>query len=298
MINYYPLDISKKKEIDSIFSKNEQNTSDFSFSNLFAWSDQFLSEFAIIDNTFFLKTNCYPNKSCYMFPIGNMDLRNAIELILDDAKERNNFSKMLGITYEMWEKINFIFPDFFTYTPDRNLFEYVYLSEQLISLKGSKLQSKRNHINRFKKENPSWYYKRINKINEINQCIAMLNVWEKSEEKRLSVSQYAEYNAVKKMLDNYEKLNLIVAAIFVNDKIIAFSIGEPLNKDTFVVHCEKAFTSIHGAYTIINQQFIENEASDFKYINREEDLGIDGLRKAKTSYIPTFLIQKGICRIK
>lgn len=293
MIDFLPINIDHRDEIIKIISKNEQETSDFSFANLFAWSDKFLSVFAIIENSFFAKTNCCSDKSCYMFPIGEMDLKKAVPMLLDDAKERNHKFSMIGITQEMWEQINSIFPNKFSYFPDRNLSEYVYLSENLINLKGSKLQSKRNHINNFKKENPSWYYKRINDKNGINECLKMLNSWEVSEKERLSASQYAEYYAVKKMLENYEELFLTVAAIFVDNNIVAFTIGERLNKDTFIVHCEKAYTNIKGTYTIINQQFIENEASNFTYVNREEDLGIEGLRKAKNSYYPIKLIQKG-----
>jgi hypothetical protein len=100
------------------------------------------------------------------------------------------------------------------------------------------------------------------------------------------------------MLDNFEYLGLRGGLICVDNKIAAFSIGEPLTEDTVVVHVEKAFTSIHGAYTIINQQFAENEVAGFTYINREEDMGIDNLRQAKLSYQPDILLEKFNARFK
>ena len=100
------------------------------------------------------------------------------------------------------------------------------------------------------------------------------------------------------MLENFDYLNLKGGLICVDGNIAAFTIGEELTEDTFIVHVEKAFTDIHGAYTIINQQFIENDASEYKYINREEDMGIENLRKAKLSYHPDILLEKYVARFK
>ena len=107
-----------------------------------------------------------------------------------------------------------------------------------------------------------------------------------------------DVQAVNLMLDNFDYLGLKGGLICVNGNIAAFTIGEQLTKDTFVVHVEKARTDIHGAYTIINQQFVENEMSEFTYVNREEDLGIENLRKAKMSYHPDILLEKSVARLK
>ena len=176
--------------------------------------------------------------------------------------------------------------------------DYIYTSEKLIHLKGKKLQSKRNHINRFMREN-EWKYKTLTGNPElVRECKSMLDKWMaiNSEDKDPSID-YDDF-ATKIMLENFEYLNLKGGLICVNNEIAAFSIGEVLTKDTVVVHVEKAFTSIHGAYTIMNQQFVINEAADFLYINREEDMGVENLRKAKLSYQPDILLEKYNARFK
>ena len=96
----------------------------------------------------------------------------------------------------------------------------------------------------------------------------------------------------------FEELELVGGVLKIDGEIVAFAIGEPLSKDTFVVHIEKAFASIQGAYPMINQQFVEHECMKYKYVNREEDTGSEGLRKAKLSYRPAYLIEKGIVKEK
>ena len=92
----------------------------------------------------------------------------------------------------------------------------------------------------------------------------------------------------------FKELELTGGILRVDGQIVAFTIGEPICSDTFVVHIEKAFPDVQGAYTMINQQFVEHECMDYKYVNREEDTGDEGLRKAKRSYRPVFMVEKGV----
>ena len=95
-----------------------------------------------------------------------------------------------------------------------------------------------------------------------------------------------------------KELGLRGGLLRVNGEIVAFTIGEPVNEDTFVVHIEKAFPEIQGAYPMINQQFVTNACQEYQYINREEDTGAPGLRKAKQSYRPVFMVDKGSVTFK
>jgi len=232
----------------------------------------------------------------YMMPIGKIPIKDAMERIQLDATANKIPFRVKGVTKEMWEMIESEMPSQFQYIHDRNNDEYIYLSEKLTHLTGKKLQSKRNHINRFKKEYPDWSYFPIVTENDIAECLTMLDEWEIRNPDKNTQSLNYEYMAIKKMLDSFDYLDLKGGAIRVNGKIVAFTIGEPLAEDTFVVHVEKAFSDINGAYTMINQQFIECEASKFKYINREEDMGIESLRKAKESYLPDILLHAGILK--
>lgn len=260
---------------------------------MFAWNSKFKTQYDIQHKTLFLKFLETDGKVYYMMPIGPMPINEAINILQADAKASNIPFQMKGITVEMWEMISNKMPNQFKYIHERNNDEYIYLSSKLISLSGKKLQSKRNHINRFKIDNPDWQYFPITSKKDLSECVTMLNEWENIKEDKDRSLQY-DYIATRLMLEHFDELQLTGGAIRVNGKIIAFTIGEKLTEDTFVVHVEKAFGEINGAYTIINQQFIEHEASKFKYINREEDMGLEPLRKAKLSYQPDILLEEGV----
>lgn len=294
MIDFNQITLSDKKDFDACFAGNIYRACDFCFTNLYAWNVKFKTEFAIIHRTIFLRFQDSDGQLYYMMPIGRMSLKDAFDLIIKDAADNHIPFQMKAITMRMWENIQKEMPDRFRYLPDRNNDEYIYLSEKLIKLSGKKLQSKRNHINRFKADNPDWQYFPLTSKNELDECIAMLDEWEEKSVSRIDISQRFDYIATKIMLQNFDYLGLRGGAVRVNGKIVAFTIGEPLTADSFVVHVEKAFGDMNGAYTIINQQFIEHEASEFTYINREEDMGLENLRKAKMSYYPDILLEEGI----
>jgi hypothetical protein len=294
MIDFKQITLSDKNEIDAAFAGNEYRACDFCFTNLYAWNAKFKTVYAIIHRTIFLRFQDSDGQTYYMMPVGKMPLIEAFNLIMEDARENRIPFQMKGISSGMWEKIQAGIPGKFRYLPDRNNNEYIYLSERLIKLSGKKLQSKRNHINRFKADNPDWEYFPLTSGKELDECAYMLDEWEEVNMSKADFSQRYDYIATKIMLENFEYLQLRGGAVRVNGKIAAFTIGEPLTTDSFVVHVEKAFADMNGAYAIINRQFIEHEASEFKYINREEDMGFENLRKAKMSYYPDILLEEGI----
>lgn len=299
MINFNLVELSDKKTIDIYFENNDiYRNCDFCFTNLFAWKCKFNTKFSIINHTLFIRYEPSPNIHAYMIPIGKMPLEKSLNLIIEDAKVRNTPFMIKGITNEMWKNIEELMPGLFKLEHDRDNDEYIYLTEKLLRLKGKKLQSKRNHINRFKSENPSWEYLRLTTKTELDECVEMLNEWENLNTEKAQESLRYDYLATREMLDNFHELNLSGGMIRVNGKIIAFTLGEQLTEDTFVVHVEKAFSDINGAYAIINQQYVEHEASGYLYINREEDMGFEYLRKAKMSYCPDLLLQENTVTFK
>ncbi|MDR2956258.1 MAG: phosphatidylglycerol lysyltransferase domain-containing protein [Prevotella sp.] len=294
MINFKQITLSDKKDIDACFAGNIYRACDFCFANLYSWNARFKTVFSIEHRTIFLRFQDSDGQFYYMMPIGKMPLKDAFDLIIKDAEENRIPFQMKGISIKMWENIQQELPGKFRYLPDRNNDEYIYLSEKLIKLSGKKLQSKRNHINRFKADNPDWVYFPLTSGEELRECADMLDEWEEVNISKTDFSQRYDYIATKIMLEHFDYLQLKGGAIRVNGRIVAFTIGEPLTEDSFVVHVEKAFGGINGAYTMINQQFIEHEASAFTYINREEDMGKNNLRKAKMSYYPDILLEEGI----
>jgi len=299
MIDFKTIQLLDREIINSFLENYQHQGCDFCFTNLFAWQPKYKTSFTIIQNTLFIRfLDSELNNLCYQIPIGKMNLKHSLQMIIDDAKENNINLIIKNITKEMWAEINEVMPNTFQYQNDRDNADYIYLSQRLINLTGRKLQSKRNHINHFKIENPNWKYYPLSTIEDIEDCSKMLDNWEDMNIHKAQQSLRYDYIATKAMLDNFHSLQLKGGAIRVNDKIIAFAIGEPLTADTFVVHVEKAVNGYNGAYTIINQQFAEHEASKFLYINREEDMGFEYLRKAKMSYHPDLLLEKMVLTLE
>lgn len=293
MLRFKQVELSDKAKIDACLSDNTVQACDFCFTNMFAWNAKFETQYDISDKTLFLRFKETDDKWCYMMPIGPMPEKDAIGLLKADAAACNYDFRIRVVTANMWKTLDRLFPNEFVYYHERDNDEYIYLSEKLINLSGKKLQSKRNHINRFKKDNPHWEYSPLLNSSDLEACLNMLELW---DEQKIDADKSLRYDyiATKLMLEHFDYLELKGAAIRVNGKIVAFTIGEQLTQDTFVVHVEKAFGDMNGAYTIVNQQFIEHEASGFKYINREEDMGIESLRKAKLSYQPDILLEEGL----
>lgn len=250
------------------------------------------------DEWLFIRFKDNNGRNSYLKPLGGVDVKEGIAFIMDDHKQFDSLFQIRGLTQDMIDEIEEAMPGMFEYKLNRSVSDYIYTTEKLIHLKGKKLQSKRNHINRFNREN-DWKYKTLTGNPElVKECKMMLDKWmEMNMEEKDPSLVYDDY-ATTLMLENFEYLNLRGGLLCVDNEIAAFSIGEPLTEDTVVVHVEKAFTTIHGAYNMINQQFVENEAAGFMYVNREEDMGIDNLRQAKLSYQPDIILEKYNARLK
>lgn len=298
MLTFRSLELEDKDIINSYLINQNYRASDLCFPNLYAWGKKFDTQFATDNDWLFIRFKDNSGRVSYLKPIGVGDIKKGIEIIIEDHKQFDSVFQIRGITQEMIDEIEKAMPETFNYKLNRSVSDYIYTSEKLIDLKGKKLQSKRNHINRFKREN-KWQYKTLTGNPElVKECKGMLDKWMEINTADRDPSLAYDDFATTIMLENFEFLNLKGGLICVNNEIAAFSIGEILTKDTVVVHVEKAFTSIHGAYTIMNQQFVLNEAADFKYINREEDMGVENLRKAKLSYQPDILLEKYNARFK
>jgi hypothetical protein len=298
MLEFRSFELEDKDLINSYLKNQNYRVSDLCFVNLYAWGKKFNTQFAVCDDWLFIRFKDNYGRNSYLKPIGEGDIKKGIELIIEDHKQFDTVFQIRGVTKEMIAEIEEAMPGVFDYKLNMSVSDYIYTSEKLINLKGKKLQSKRNHINRFKREN-SWKYKTLTGNPQlVKECKSMLDKWMEinSDEKDPSLA-YDDF-ATKIMLENFEYLGLKGGLICVDNEIAAFSIGEVLTEDTVVVHVEKAFTSIHGAYTIMNQQFVLNEAAEYKYINREEDMGVENLRKAKLSYQPDILLEKYNARFK
>lgn len=297
MLTFKKIEIADKPLFDKILAGNTFRSSECCFSNLYGWAHKFNTQFAIHNNLLLIKFTNAAGGCSYLIPFGEGDIVGAIDLLFQDCGCKVKF-EMSGVTERMWQKIEQAAPGVFEREAAPDSFDYIYKSEKLIHLAGKKLQSKRNHINRFNREN-QWKYISLNEQPKmLEECRRMLREWYELNAETHDESLRLDYITTSDFLHNFEALSLCGGAILANNEIVAFSLGTQLTTDTFIVHVEKAFSDINGAYTIMNQQFVENEAANYTYVNREEDMGFESLRKAKMSYQPDILLEKFVVRYK
>ena len=192
-----------------------------------------------------------------------------------------------------FQEIESLFPGKFKVEYSRNDADYVYETEKLINLSWKKYHGKKNHLNQFKALYPDWSYEPITDDN-VEECFQMALRWREFNGCEGDPNKNKEMCVALNSLRLFKELELKGGALRAGGEIVAFTMGEPVCSDTFVVHIEKAYSDIRGAYTMINQQFLEHEVSAYPYVNREDDTGDEGLRKAKLSYRPVFMVEKGI----
>ena len=287
MLNFRYANINDREWIDPIFKNSGYLGADFCFGSLFIWQEIYKSK--ISKDKDFLYRIYDGAETLYAFPVGNGNYSDALEIMIQDAKDRNITFKMFGITEKMKKILDTIMPNKFKFELRRDMSDYIYNSKDLIFLQGKRYHSKRNHISRFKKSY-NWEYCDINKDN-LDLCEEFFNKWfSLNKDKDIE----SEKIAVKRALDNYFDLKLIGGYLEVDNQIAAIIIGEEINDEIFDIHFEKALLEYSGAYPAINQEFTKRSLSNYKYINREEDMGIPNLRKAKLSYKPVKLLEKYI----
>ena len=296
MIIFKEPQLSDKQWVDELIKDSKVLGCEYTFGNIFCWYEAYKSKLARIKD-FMVLQNISDRGVFYSFPIGKGDIYEAIELLRKDATEHGSVLKFFNADPGMIKILNKKYKNEFTAESRRERFDYIYNSENLIELKGKKYHSKRNFINRFKKENTNWCYEDITDEN-ILECRKMYSKWRNLEINQEKDQDNEEKCALKKALYNYNELGLKGGLIRSNEKVIAFTIGEELTKEIFVIHFEKADARTIGAYPIINNEFAKAKLSSYKYINREEDIGEEGLRKSKLSYNPQILLEKSIIMFK
>ena len=290
-LNFSPIQLEDKSWIDPIFKREQSQSSGACFANIFIWSPAFHQQVAKVEDGLAIKL-AYQGSPLYSFPAGVSDLTSAILAMRADATTYGVPFSMLGITEKTRERLELAFPDHFVFLPDASLSDYIYEVEKLAQLPGKKLSSKRNHINRFVENHPDYQFEIIGAHN-LQECIEMSREWMRLRQQSSSFSD--EWDALRLAFAHFETLGFEGGLLRVDGKVIAFTIGEVLNDDTYVLHFEKAFADMQGAYPMINREFARHIAETYPqilYINREEDMGLESLQKAKRSYYPCHMVEK------
>ena len=285
MLEFRKAEISDRDAICAILQKSPCRSMEYNFTLLFMWQNQYGMEFATEDGMLFIRGG--RKEKSYLFPCAD-DLKAAMEKLFELCPDGLAFYSLTDAQKEFLERE---YPQKFTFTENRNAGDYVYLSESLAELKGKKLSSKRNHINRFEAEYPDWKYEEITAEN-LDEVKKMHDLWCDGYDFEAKKGLAEETEAVKKVLENYEALHLSGGLIRADGRVVAFSVGDRLNGDTFLVHIEKAFSDVNGAYPIINREFVKHNCTNYKFVDREDDAADEGLRRAKLSYQPYEIIKK------
>lgn len=289
MNKFKEITLEDKEWITYKLKEDDRRGCEFTFANNYIWRNIYHVEVAKLHDCCVIRFEA-SDGACYAFPVGAGDKRQVIADLIEETKEKGEKLRLDSILTEDKALLEEWFPGQFEIAEERDGFDYIYTVEKLTNLAGKKLHGKRNHIARFK-DNHDWVYEPMTSENKL-ECLQMNRHWCNRQECKWNQDMEDEFCAVQEAVEHFEELQLVGGVLRAEGEIVAFTIGEPLNSDTFVVHVEKAFPEIQGAYPMINQQFVTHECQEFTYVNREEDTGAEGLRKAKLSYYPDILLEK------
>ncbi|QJA10145.1 DUF2156 domain-containing protein [Romboutsia sp. CE17] len=290
------IDIDAKDKLQPYFDMVNYEACEYCFATLYMWQHLYKTGYYIGDG-FAVLIGEYEGDTFSILPLCSKDkLPQVIDFVLNYFESIESKLYFRGITQEIVDDLKEYYPGRFEYIEERDLFDYVYDAESMRTLAGRKNQKKRNHINYFLKEYEGRFeYKLLDKDN-FDECLDLVKQWadNKEENNEYDEGMDDELIGIKKIFNNYDVLrsNVKIGGIYVDGKLEAFTIGELLNPNMALIHIEKANPNIRGLYPFINQQFLVNEFSDVEFVNREEDLGIPGLRKAKLSYHPIRFVEK------
>ena len=291
MIIFQPLTLVDRELCQQYLLDGTERGCEYSFANLFLWGRQ---RYAVVCGQLVLFSQ-FNRRTVYPFPAGNADKKCALDAIIADAQERGIPCRITGLNQDNIAYIEAEYPGMFRFHCDRDSYDYVYDIHDLADLKGRKYQKKRNHYNRFRDRFPYYTVEALSSEN-VGSVTEMAESW---YEERLREDPQGDYHmeqaALRKALNHYDALDMEGLVLKDGDAILAFTLGSPLSENTFDIHFEKARQDVDGAYAVINCEFaryLREKYPRIQFLNREDDLGLEGLRKAKLSYYPHHLVEK------
>ena len=297
MIEFHKPQLTDKPRVDELLRRADHRGCEYNFTNLFVWGGAYDQRIARVGD--FLVTHLWGALGCsYIYPAGSGDIAPVLTALEQDAAERGVPFRLVCLTQPQIQELDTLFPGRFTFEADRDGFDYLYDIDRLADLGGKKLHAKRNHINRFIENNPSWVYEDITP-ESLPECLEMDKEWYRRSMVREGLAEERdlgdEGRALRLAMEHYHALGLEGGLIRVYGEVVAFTMGDLLSSDTYDVHFEKAYGELQGAYAMINREFarrVRQRHPQVRYLNREDDMGVEGLRKAKESYYPDLMVEK------
>ncbi|MBR3969183.1 MAG: DUF2156 domain-containing protein [Clostridia bacterium] len=289
-MEFKKIELCDKDALSAFLKSADELTCEISFVNLWLWQPLYNNCYCIEDGMLFLKSYD-ENLVTYSLPFG--DTKRGMQKIIDHCGDLPDIWAQEGARFNEFKNL---YGNFYDIYESRNEFDYIYNSSDLINLTGKKYHSKRNHISAFSRQH-NWRYEDINKenIEKVKECA---KIWYSQNADNMDEELKREMLGVELILNNIDALDIKGGAITVDEKVVAFTLGSAVNEQVFNIHIEKALSGFDGAYSVINREFAAKNAQNYRYINREDDLGIEGLRRAKLSYKPEIILPKYICTKK
>ena len=287
MIDFKAVSIKDKELLESFTFTSDERGCDYTFANLFSWGHH---EYAISDGMLFIRY--LSGEPCYLFPIGVGDAASALRKLAEDAESRGVDLVIKGADAEEAELMKRTLGKKVEVSVCRDCSDYVYCIEDISELKGKKYHGKRGHLGKFVKEFPAYKVSSISR-HTVPLIEAFLNEWYASRDEERSFD--LEREAIMRLLTHKNELGAEALVITEGERVLAFTVGSRSRSDTFDVHFEKASPTAPTAYTAINVEFsrhIRAKYPEVVYLNREDDMGIEGLRRAKESWYPCRMIEK------
>jgi uncharacterized protein len=285
MQDFRGITIEDKSLFDRFLKPYLFSTHEFNFTNLFLWKDFCKTQFSIFKDALIIKKkDYYENATFFMQPVGYdpSDLPEIMELLIKLKVEQKNEYVICDAEKTFIEELELLFPGRFVFIDQEGSADYIYEKEKFLYMQGAGLQTKRHHFNHFIK-NSSYEIASVTDDN-IEECINFVKTW--CHENHATGSLAYEGTVVGGLLKQQKILGFDSMVIYVSNKLSALMIGEKLNENTGVIHVEKADKKIKGLYNFLKKAFTETYFNEQKYVNWEQDLGLPGLRKVKSEYMP------------
>lgn len=291
-LDFQPISLECRGDLLPYLQSGEPYGSEASFANLYLWEQQY---FAVLDGYLLLRSR-FGDRTLYHYPIGTGDVRPVIEAILADAAETGVDCILVGLRESDARELETQLPNRFAIVEDRDSFDYVYGIDDLADLAGKKYHAKRNHVSRFEREYPNAALHPLS-AQTLPAVRRMLDDWYRTYEEQQGFFESTKWekNALQKALLDFEALQMEGLVLTCEDRAVALTLGSRISPDCVDVHFEKADLTVSGAYPAINRAFarhIREKYPDVRFLNREEDMGLLGLRKAKESYYPHRMFKK------
>jgi hypothetical protein len=292
--DFKPLDLEDREQITSVFRAHPPVTSELTFTNLYMWRNHYRFRWSMSGEALLVAADPPGGQPFALPPVGGDDLTAPFRLLVAHLEGSATLPEIHRVPEQLARR--YAEPLGLHADEDRAQSDYVYRTEALIALRGRKYHGKRNHLSQF----GSAYAYRYETLTAalVEACLELQEEWCRLRECADNQGLLREENAIHEALQHFQELHYSGGAIVVDGRVVAFSLGEPLNPDTAVVHVEKANPDFPGSYAVINQEFCRHAWNTYTYVNREQDLGEEGLRQAKLSYYPDHLVTKFVLRAK